>query len=257
MSVDITHILKDWNYEPGKITARRIKGKDGLEKIQLRLDLGLLQMEVSGRPDGDRPNGHDSYLSFYEHELQKYSDNRKGNEVGFELDEQACELLRAEGMMYYHRYLAEFILEDFKAVERDTMRNLRLMDFCNRYAAEESDRYVLEQYRPYVVMMRARARGHQSLKDNRPKAAKEAIKNGIDEIKEFHDKFGQEKLLAGSSEIAILQAMLKDIERRIPVDPLEKLRRKLSKAIKEERYEDAALIRDKMDHFKSDGFEEK
>ena len=44
MSFDISDILADWPYEPGQISARKITGDDGKEKIQLRLDLGLLQM---------------------------------------------------------------------------------------------------------------------------------------------------------------------------------------------------------------------
>ena len=37
--------------------ARKIVGEDGKEKLQVRLDLGLLQMELNGRPDGERPHG--------------------------------------------------------------------------------------------------------------------------------------------------------------------------------------------------------
>ena len=38
MSLDISHILEDWPFEPGKVTARRVRGDDGRDKIQLRLD---------------------------------------------------------------------------------------------------------------------------------------------------------------------------------------------------------------------------
>jgi len=184
MSFDIGHILNDWPYEPGQVTARRIRGDDGRDKIQLRLDLGILQMEAAGRPDGERPHGHDSLLAYYEQQLQRHRDGHD-TDKGFELDERACELLRAEAVMYYHRYLAEFVLEDFKAVERDTMRNLRLFDFCSAHAKEESDRYILEQYRPYVLMMCARARGRAALRDKRPKAALKAVSQGIQTISDF------------------------------------------------------------------------
>ncbi|HUT57116.1 MAG TPA: hypothetical protein VNA25_04490, partial [Phycisphaerae bacterium] len=137
MSLDISRILKDWPYEPGRITARRIAGDDGRDRIQLRLDLGLYQMETTGRPDGKRPRGQESLLAYYELKLRKHVE-QTGTEDGFELDERACELLRNEAMMYYHRYLAEFILEDYNAVLRDTTRNLRVMDLCSRHAKEES-----------------------------------------------------------------------------------------------------------------------
>ncbi|MHC4983940.1 MAG: UvrB/UvrC motif-containing protein, partial [Planctomycetota bacterium] len=177
MGLDIGKTLQDWPYEPGQITVRKIRGDDGREKIQLRLDLGLLQMETTGRPDGKRPHGRESLLSYYEQRLQDHKDSQGGDE-GYSLDESDCEKLRGEAVMYYHRYLAEFVLEDFAGVERDTARNLMLLDFFNSYAAEESDRRAMEQYRPYIVMMNTRARGQLSLGDGRPRAALAIVKLG-------------------------------------------------------------------------------
>ncbi len=250
MSLDINDILNEWLYESGKVTVRKISGADGREKIQLRLDLGLLQMEITGRPDGKRPYGCESLLDYYEQQLEQFKKER-GNDKGFELDEQACERLRSEAMMYYHRYLAEFVLEDYKAVEHDTMRNLRLMDFCNAYAGEVSDRYILEQYRPYVLMMCIRARAQAALANSRPKKALEAVKNGVEQIKEFYQRFDQEKLAEGSAELAILNALSKEIESGIPVDPLTKLRRQLHNAVESEHYEEAARLRDQIGKVKS------
>ncbi len=50
MSLDLNTILKDWPHENGNIKVRKITGLDGREKLQLRVDLGVLQMEMSGRP---------------------------------------------------------------------------------------------------------------------------------------------------------------------------------------------------------------
>jgi hypothetical protein len=202
-------------------------------------------METTGRPDGQRPHGQESLLAYYEQQLERYRQEH-GSDEGFTLDERACELLRGEGTMYYHRYLAEFVLEDFEGVERDTMRNLRMFDFCAAYAKEESDRYIQEQYRAYVIMMRTRSRAHVFLRDNRPKAALTALRKGIEEIRGFYKRFGQEKALAGSGELAVLRAMAKEIEGRIPVDPIRKLKQELARAVREERYEEAAGIRDQL-----------
>ncbi len=245
MSLDISDILKDWPYDSGQISARKIRGRDGNDKIQLRLDLGLLQMEPTGRPDGQRPRGHESLLHYYEHRLNRH--RRKGNsDSSFELDEQACELLRNEAVMYYHRYLAEFILEEYEAVVRDTSRNLRVMDLCETYAQEESDRYILTQYSPYVLMMRTRARGLLALRDNRPKAALAAVREGMKEIEGVYEGFDDEAPEDGTREVAILRALVKEIEDRIPPDPLKKVEKALSIAVREERYEDAASLRDQL-----------
>src|ERR1043166_5182779 len=142
---DLRRILAGWEYEPNQITVRKITGDDGTLKIQMRLDLGVLQMEVSGRPDGQRPFGYESLLAYHEHRLQKHID-KNGTELGFELSPEECQSLREEAVEYYHRYLAEFVLEDFAGVQRDTARNLQVLDLCRANAREESDRAALEQY---------------------------------------------------------------------------------------------------------------
>ena len=243
---DIGDILDGWPFEAGQIIVRKIAGRDGVEKIQMRLDLGLLQMEMTGRPDGQRPHGQESLLTYYEQLLQRHKQDHAGDE-GFELDEKACEMLRSEAVMYYHRYLAMFVLEDFEGVERDTMRNLRVMDLCTTYAAEQSDRYVLEQHRPYVLMMCTRARAQAALRDRRPKQALAAVLKGVEEIEVFSKRFGGQ-LGQDPPELTILSALAREIESRIPMDPRTRLQTDLDTAISEERYEDAARLRDKLDH---------
>ena len=49
---DLTPILADWPFEPGTINVRVIQGLDHLPKIQVRLDLGVIQMSVNGLPRG-------------------------------------------------------------------------------------------------------------------------------------------------------------------------------------------------------------
>ena len=58
MNLDINALLEDWHYNsPGELVVRKIMGNDGLPKIQMRVDLGLLQMECTARPDGKTPHG--------------------------------------------------------------------------------------------------------------------------------------------------------------------------------------------------------
>src|SRR6202162_1250990 len=66
MSLDLNSILKDWPHESGSIKVRKIAGLDGREKLQLRVDLGVLQMEMTGRPDGRRPHNCESLLEYYQ-----------------------------------------------------------------------------------------------------------------------------------------------------------------------------------------------
>ncbi len=37
----------------------------------MRIDLGLIQLETTGRPDGERPEGHESLLEYFESKAQE------------------------------------------------------------------------------------------------------------------------------------------------------------------------------------------
>ena len=52
MNDDISRVLENWDYRLGRVDARRVKDEDGVDKLQLRIDLGLLQMNAQFRPDG-------------------------------------------------------------------------------------------------------------------------------------------------------------------------------------------------------------
>ncbi len=243
MSKDIGPILEGWSHEPGKISVRKIRGRDGRVKIQLRLDLGLLQMESEGRPDGARPYSCESLLEYIEQGLARHRQTHRSDD-GFTIDEKHCELLRAEAVQYYYRYLSEFVLEDFAAVVRDTQRNLRVLELCAKYAEDEADRYIMEQYRPYILMMNTRARAHLALQDNRAREARKIVSEALEKMRDFFDRFGEEDLHSSSSEVSALEAMLKEIDAKMPIDPLQQLHRQLARAVEEERYEDAARLRD-------------
>jgi hypothetical protein len=242
---DITPLLKGWDYEPGTINVRKISGTDGMPKLQMRLDLGLLQMELNGRPDGVRPHGFESLLDYYERELTDHK-SRNGTELGFHLNADQCQSLREEAVMYYHRYLGLFVLEDFRGVVRDTARNLRVLDLCGKYATDDHDRLILEQYRPYIIMMNTRAQASIQFKEKKYTAAAQIVASGLQNLKEFFIRFGQEEAYGQSSEVRVLKRFAKEIRRKIPVDPMTKLQQQLDKAVKIEDYERAARLRDEI-----------
>jgi hypothetical protein len=245
-SKDISRVLKGWDYEPGTINVRKIAGGDGLPKLQMRLDLGLLQMEMNGRPDGMKPFGCESLLEYFEQQLTEHR-RSTGTDLGFHLTTDQCQSLREEAVMYYHRYLSLFVLEEFGGVVRDTDRNLRVLDLCGKFAIEETDRLVLEQYRPYIMMMNTRAKASMLFKDKKYAQALETVHEGLIEIREFFARFGQEQAFSQSNEVKVLKKFAKDIRKRLPTDPIQKLQWRLDRAVKDERYEEAAKIRDEIE----------
>jgi len=241
-------ILHGWDYRPGEVTVRKIKGCDGREKLQMRLQLGVLQMESTGRPDGRRPHGYESLLEYFEDKIKKLKD--QGRDEDFELTPEDCCELRDEALEYYYRYLSLFHLQDYHGVARDTQRNLRVFDLMKNYAKTDADRYSLEQYRPYVIMMNARAKANISLGENNLKLAYRILQQGMDDIRGFFEQYGQLRLAEKSDEFKILAREAEDLKGRLPRDPIDVLRDKLDAAVKEERFEEAARLRDKIQKLK-------
>ena len=54
---DIDNVFREWPYQPGVISARLVQADDGREVLQMRIEMGLIQMETTGRPDGEQPEG--------------------------------------------------------------------------------------------------------------------------------------------------------------------------------------------------------
>src|SRR4051812_26200388 len=188
VSKDISPLLKGWDYEPGTINVRKVHGADGAPKLQMRLNLGLLQMEMSGRPDGARPHGCESLLEYFEDQLREHEDTH-GSDLGFHLTGSQCQSLRDEALLYYHRYLSLLVLEEYPAVVRDTARNLRVLDLCGKYAMNDQDRLELEQYRPYITMINSKAQAQIYVSDKRYSEALDVIQGALSSIKEFFAQF--------------------------------------------------------------------
>ena len=156
MSDDISRILDDWQYNPDAPTVRIIRGDDGREMVQLRIDLGLLQMAMDGRPDGQRPEGCESWLDYYRRQQERH-DAAHPDSAPFQLDIEACRRLWSEGIQYYHRYVSFWHLTRFDLCARDTRRNLELFAFVREYGPGDRAKMQFDQWRPYVLMMHARA----------------------------------------------------------------------------------------------------
>ena len=105
MNFDISHLLEQWDYQPGQVVVRKFVGKDGLEKIQLRVDLGLLQMNAQGRPDGKRPFGHPTLFDFHLAKLEQFRARHDGSDQEFVLSGEDCAKLQLEAFQYHHRYV--------------------------------------------------------------------------------------------------------------------------------------------------------
>lgn len=244
MDNDLSDILNDWPYEPGKLNVRLVKGRDGRAHVQVRVDVGILQMHAEGRPDGTRPEGHESLLEAYEADLDEAA--AEGDEADFTLTQEQCQALREEAAQYHQRYMAMLALERFEDVIRDTTRNLRVLDLCHEHAERDADRETLEQFRPLITMMRARALASLALADNEARAAVLAIDGGLDALRRHYEEHGQSHLFDDSNEVRMLRLMRDDLVPKLPVSQKSELKKRIEAAIQAENYELAAILRDEL-----------
>src|SRR5688572_14098123 len=239
MNFDMSHLLDKWEYRPGQVMVRRFVGKDGNEKIQLRVDLGILQMNAQGRPDGKRPMGHPSLYDFY---LSKQKDSKKE----FGLNPEDCSRLQLEAFQYHHRYICLLQLEDFDAVVRDADRNLKLFDFVDEHAESEELSWSFQQFRPQVLMIQTRAYAAKKLETKDFGGAIQEIERGLQTLREFYTEYSRTDMLEQSAEVLSLQNWMEELNKHRPLSKREQLLAALDEAVKKEDYEEAAKVRDAL-----------
>jgi hypothetical protein len=242
---DLRTILDGWEYEPGKISVRKIIGRDGRTKIQTRIDLGLLQLETTGRPDGQRPYGCASLLEYHERRLDQHI-ARHGSDAGFELSPDDSQELRHEAYLHYQRYLSLFVLEEFDGVRQDTEQNLRLIDLATRYAARRYDRELFASQRAYVLMMNIRAQAYEAVAHEAYEAALSAVTRGIEEIRQWVTADGADEDSPALPEVEVLLALRREVLEEMPEDAPARIRHELRAAVAREDYERATLLRDQL-----------
>lgn len=246
MNFDISDVLEQWDYQPGELVVRRFTGKDGQEKIQLRVDLGLLQMNARGRPDGKKPMGRTSWLEFFQSRARQYQKTHSQSHKGFTLTADDCSKMQLEALQYHHRSICLLQLGDHAGVKRDTERNLALFDFVSRHAESPELAWSLQQFRPQLLMLHTRAVATPLLEKKNFSGAVQQIERGLTAIREFYRDHAQSDVAEESYEVTSLREWLEDVYRRRPLSSRERLERQLRLAIEREDYEKAAKLRDKL-----------
>src|SRR6476660_9665012 len=191
---NIDRLLRDWPYDPSGISVRKKKGNDGRDILQMRLDLGLLQIETQGRPDGTRPHGCET---FYDYLVRRTLDD--GNE--YTMTEEECDEADREFVQYYHRRICWLALREFPQAVADADHTLGMMDFCRDHSPDEQWTLSHEQYRPFVLFHRTQAAALAALGEKGAEAAVEEITKGLDRMKqvfvdyEAEEEFNEDELV--------------------------------------------------------------
>lgn len=205
----IDAILNDWPFDSNQIKVRRVAAGDR-DVLQLRLDLGLLQMEIRHRPDGTRPHGQ---LTYWDYLRQRQADESEN----FSLSPADCLEIDREFVQYYHRRVCWLHLQEFANAVRDADHSLRLMDFCLEHSNDEEWTLSHEQYRPFVLYHRTQAAALMVLEADEPAAGKQAIEILSDGLSQIHQVFIEhqnEEMFSEDELVQQLQAFMKSLQLR-------------------------------------------
>ena len=237
-SRNISDILQDWDYDSQSIRARIVAGQDGeADVLQMRVEMGIIQMAVDGRPDGIRPAGFATYLDYL---LQE--EISQGNE--WDLNDEQCMEVDREFMQFYQRRISWLSIKEYQQVVRDADHTLALMDFCKRHSPDDGWTIVHEQYRPFVLFHRTQAAAYHQLNESTPQAAIECINDGLNTIRSIFESHDLEEHFDEDELVSQLRDIRESLRDEYSVGKT--LHEQLADAIASEQYERAAEIRDQL-----------
>jgi hypothetical protein len=233
---DIDRILKEWPFEPGEVSARIVRGSDGREVVQMRVEMGVLQLETLGRPDGQRPGGA---LTYFDHLVALAA-----KDEGFELNAEQCIEADREFMQFYHRRVCWLALREFSRATRDADHTLSFMDFVREHCADEEWTLSHEQYRPFVLFHRTQAATLAALEELGPEEALAELNRGLQRFRDLFSQYEAEEQFDDDELVQRLIELRDTLRQQYDLKP--SLAEQLADAVASEQYELAAKLRDEL-----------
>jgi hypothetical protein len=234
---NLDRLLREWPFEPGKPVVRQATGADGRRVLQMRVDMGVLQLETTGRPDGERPHG---FATYYDYLVSAAFDEGPDFTLG---EERQLEVDR-EFYQFYHRRICWLTLNEYAAAAADADHTLRLMDFSSANATDREWALVHEQYRPYVMFQQIQATALTRLQADHPEDAVRVIDEGLQSLASLFAQHDAEEMFDEDVFVVKLREMQTSIKSHFHLGP--SLAEQLAEAVAAEQYELAAKLRDRM-----------
>lgn len=240
MSQDIDAALQGWEFKPGVVEARMVQAGDGRQVIQMRVELGVLQIETTSRPDGARPHGCPTYFDYLRQQAQ--AADRAGQ--AFVLDEEQSLEADREFVQFFHRRICWLALRKYERAVADADHTLAFMSFVRDHSPNEEYTQAHEQYRGFVLYQRTQAAAALGIEQDNAEAAIDAISEGLKQLDDFFAAHDLEEQMEENGMVQQLRQMEKSLRQVHGIDAT--LREQLDRAVANEEYEAAARIRDAL-----------
>ena len=237
---DIDHILKKWPFDPLSVNVRLLE-LNKRQVIQMRVDMGVLQLEIEGRPDGNEPGGQSTYYELLQEKARR-------DAAAFVLSEDECIEVDREFVQFYHRRVCWLQLKEFDRAVQDADHTLSLMDFCKTHSPDEQWTISHEQYRPFVLYHRTQAAALAKLEldvDECGSLAIEEVDSGLSDLRQLFEDYDATEQFEEDELILRLLEFKKSLQEKYEIEG--SLAEQLALAIENEDYERAAELRDEID----------
>ena len=235
-SKGLDELLREWKFDPHALSVRLVKGADGRDVIQMRVDLGILQMETQGRPDGEQVEGYATFLDRIL-ELEK-------QDPDFVMDDDQCFEADREFVQFYHRRISWLRLQHYHRAVEDAEHTISLMDLCRDHSPDDEWTMSHEQYRPFVMFHRTQASALAALDEVDAEKAILALDKGLEEIRAVFVEHEAEEEFDDDEMVVQLMRMRESLREEYHLGP--SLQEQLAEAVKSEQYELAAQLRDEL-----------
>jgi hypothetical protein len=237
---DIDFVMRDWEYKPGVVQARLVEAHDRRQVIQMRVDLGLLQLETEGRPDGTRPHGYTTYFEY----LQERARQAQKTGESFVLDEDQSQEADQEFLQFYHRRVCWLALRQYARAIRDADHTLTFMDLVKRHSPGDEYTQAHEQYRGFVLFHRTQAASALAVEKDNPEQAIDEIRTGLAKLGAFFVEFGLDEQMEEDPMVQHLRKIEATLREQYKIRAT--LHEQLEQAVAAEDYERAAQLRDQL-----------
>ncbi|MFM7206975.1 MAG: UvrB/UvrC motif-containing protein [Planctomycetaceae bacterium] len=234
---DIDSLLRAWEFRPGEVGARLLKTRSGRQVLQMRIDMGVVQMETELRPDGQRPHGAETFYDYLVGEAIREGD-------GFRLSKEQCVEADREFTQFYQRRLCWLSLREYRRAVRDADHSLAFMDFVREHSPEDEWTLSHEQYRPFVLFHRVQAAALAALEERGPEAAIGEINAGLESFRGLFARYDAVEQFDEDELVKRLREMREGVRQRYEIGRT--LPEQLADAVRAEDYELAARIRDRI-----------
>jgi hypothetical protein len=237
---DIDFVLHGWDYKPSMVQARLVQARGGRQVIQMRVDLGILQIETNGKPDGTTPHGHTTYLDYLEDQARVAL--KTGGPLA--LSEEQCQEADREFLQYYHRRVCWLALRNYGRAIADADHTLALMNFVREHSPSDEYLQAHEQYRGFVIFQRTQASAALQVEKNAPETAIDEIRAGLEKLRVFFAGFDMEDEMEDDGMVQHLRKVEQSLREEYKIEST--LQEQLEQAIAAEDYEKAARLRDAL-----------